>query len=70
MAPEWIHIGLTVVLAVIGWLNLLQTTKVKLEIANLKVWAMDRFVSKSDFLDTVGLFNETPGQPQVRRQTR
>lgn len=58
MTPEWLHVGLTALLAVIGGFTIWQNTNIKLAISqsetrlekqfsNIKEWARETFVSKS-----------------------
>lgn len=59
MTPEWLHVGLTVLLALMGGYQMYQNTNIKLAISKMETnvetklgtireWARETFVSKTD----------------------
>lgn len=61
MTPEWLHVGLTAVIAILGGFSVWQNTNIKLAIsqnetklenrlAGIKDWAHQTFVSKNQQL--------------------
>lgn len=66
--PEWLHVALSCITAIAVGFNVIQSTRIKLAISDLKLWTHEHFIGKNDYPRSQQLWRsrENTRQPQDR----